>query len=168
MPVPNINSSSDSEIKSAQYKAALGCNKSNQTLINDKISNVGSILETELNKNKKEPGCKLNQTEKVQKLNEFAQKFGKEKNFTLLEVQKLQTYLSTALSRKKLQKVKDVTYDKTTGIIKAIPTLNFNSAEKRFTLKRSDRRTCTTKSLGLGKTRKRGVTDKIDTHNLKD
>ena len=92
-------------------------------------------------------------------------KLGKEKELSSSETNKLQTYLSTALSRKKLQKVKDVSYDKENGVIKSIPTLNFNTIEKRFTLKRSDRRTCTTKSLGPGKTRKRGVTDKIDTQS---
>ena len=165
MPVANTNSSSDSEIKSAQYQVALNSSKSNSTFKNDNLSDVGTILDTELTQNKKEPWCKLNQTEKVQKLNEFAKKMGKDKNLSQKEIKHLQTYLSTALSRKKLQKVKDVLYDKETGIIKSIPTLNFNSTEKRFTLKRSDRRTCTTKSLGLGKTRKRGVTDKIDTQS---
>ena len=165
MPVANTNTSSDSEIKSAQYQAALNSSKSNKTLNNDNLCNVGSILDSELNRNKKEPWCKLNQTEKVQKLNDFAVKLAKEKQFSLVETKKLQTYLSTALSRKKLQKVKDVSYDKENGVIKSIPTLNFNTTEKRFTLKRSDRRTCTTKSLGLGKTRKRGVTDKIDTQS---
>ena len=165
MPVANTNTSSDSEIKSAQYQAALNSSKSNKTLNNDNLCNVGSILDSELNRNKKEPWCKLNQTEKVQKLNDFAVKLAKEKEFSLSETKKLQTYLSTALSRKKLQKVKDVSYDKENGVIKSIPTLNFNTTEKRFTLKRSDRRTCTTKSLGLGKTRKRGVTDKIDTQS---
>ena len=165
MPVANTNTSSDSEIKSAQYQAALNSSKSNKTLNNDNLCNVGSILDSELNRNKKEPWCKLNQTEKVQKLNDFAVRLGKEKEFSLPETKKLQTYLSTALSRKKLQKVKDVSYDKENGVIKSIPTLNFNTIEKRFTLKRSDRRTCTTKSLGPGKTRKRGVTDKIDTQS---
>ena len=165
MPVANTNTSSDSEIKSAQYQAALNSSKSNKTLNNDNLSDVGSILDSELNRNKKEPWCKLNQTEKVQKLNDFAVKLAKEKELSLSETKKLQTYLSTALSRKKLQKVKDVSYDKENGVIKSIPTLNFNTTEKRFTLKRSDRRTCTTKSLGPGKTRKRGVTDKIDTQS---
>lgn len=165
MPVANTNTSSDSEIKSAQYQAALNSSKSNKTLNNDNLSDVGSILDSELNRNKKEPWCKLNQTEKVQKLNDFAVRLAKEKELSLSETKKLQTYLSTALSRKKLQKVKDVSYDKENGVIKSIPTLNFNTTEKRFTLKRSDRRTCTTKSLGPGKTRKRGVTDKIDTQS---
>ena len=165
MPVANTNTSSDSEIKSAQYQAALNSSKSNKTLNNDNLSDVGSILDSELNRNKKEPWCKLNQTEKVQKLNDFAVKLAKEKELSLSETKKLQTYLSTALSRKKLQKVKDVSYDKENGVIKSIPTLNFNTTEKRFTLKRSDHRTCTTKSLGPGKTRKRGVTDKIDTQS---
>ena len=165
MPVANTNSSNNSEIKSAQYQVALNSSKSNKIFSNDNISDVGSILDSELNQNKKEPWCKLNQTEKVQKLNDFAIKVGNDKNLSKKEIKNLQSYLSTALTRKKFQKVKDVLYDKESGIIKAIPTLNYSNTEKRFTLKRSERRTCTTKSLGPGKTRKRCITDKIESQS---
>ena len=44
MPVANTNTSSDSEIKSAQYQAALNSSKSNKTLNNDNLSISNNLL----------------------------------------------------------------------------------------------------------------------------
>lgn len=48
--------------------------------------------------------------------------------------QELKQYLKTALDRKKLQRIKDVVYDKEHGCIKDIPGLTFNK-KRNFTLK---------------------------------
>jgi hypothetical protein len=61
------------------------------------------------------------------------------------------------LDRKKLQRVKDVTYDVKTGRIKAIPGLTFNKNKHKFTLRRVDKKKSTLK--GLAPKRKK---DKID------
>lgn len=47
--------------------------------------------------------------------------------------------------------MKDVHCDKSTGKILSIPTLNFNSTTRKFTLKRCEKRVSTLKSLGKGK-----------------
>ena len=80
------------------------------------------------------------------------------------EAQSLKKYLAISLDRKKLQRVKDVLYDKALGSIKSIPSLHFNTTTRKFTLKRSEKRVSTLKSLGKGKTRKN---NKIDV-NIKD
>ena len=41
-----------------------------------------------------------------------------------------------ALDKKHLQKVKDVIYDKETGVIKNIPVLVFNNTTRKFYLKK--------------------------------
>jgi len=51
------------------------------------------------------------------------------------------------LDRKKFQRVKDVDYDKTTGEIKDIPAIFYNKPTKHFTLKNTDKRVSTLKSL---------------------
>ena len=51
------------------------------------------------------------------------------------------------MDRKRLTSIKDVTYDKDTGVIKTIPSLTFNPTTRKFTLKRSDKRTSTIKHL---------------------
>ena len=63
----------------------------------------------------------------------------------------LKQYLTLSLDKKKIQHVKDVLYDKATGKIKAIPSLHFNPATRKFTLKRCEKRVSTLKSLGRGK-----------------
>ena len=51
------------------------------------------------------------------------------------------------MNRKKLQRVKDVIYDKENGQIKEIPALQYTKANKHFTLKNIDKRISTVKSL---------------------
>ena len=55
--------------------------------------------------------------------------------------------MTTSLDQKKLSKTKDVVYDKTTGVIKSIPCLLFNTTHKKFTLKRCEKRQSTMRSL---------------------
>jgi hypothetical protein len=55
--------------------------------------------------------------------------------------------LKDCIDRKKLQRVKDVVYDKTNGSIKEIPALSYTKANKHFTLKNIDKRVSTLKSL---------------------
>jgi len=55
--------------------------------------------------------------------------------------------LKDCLDRKKLQRVKDVIYDKTEGVIKEIPALSYTKSSKHFTLKNLEKRVSTLKSL---------------------
>ena len=73
--------------------------------------------------------------------------------------------LSMGLERSRLAHVKDVNYDTSTGKIISIPYLSFESSNRKFTLKRNERRTSILKSLGPGKTRKK--LEKIEP-NIKD
>ena len=63
----------------------------------------------------------------------------------------LMNFMKDCLERKKLQKVKDVLYDKETGQIKDIPSLSYNKQTKHFTLKNLEKRISTLKSLPLAK-----------------
>ena len=55
--------------------------------------------------------------------------------------------MKDCLDRKKLQRVKDVIYDKTEGVIKEIPALSYTKSSKHFTLKNLEKRVSTLKSL---------------------
>ena len=57
------------------------------------------------------------------------------------------SFFKDCLDRKKFQRVKDVIYDKTTGLIKEIPALSYIKTTKHFTLKNIDKRVSTQKSL---------------------
>ena len=72
------------------------------------------------------------------------------------------TFLKDCLDKKKLQRVKDVIYDKTTGMVKEIPALHYVKSSKHFTLKNIDKRVSTLKSLAPKKVNK-SIKNKINT-----
>jgi len=112
------------------------------------INAIDEILENEKQKNKCDTWNKLDKTVKTQKLHAFAEKYGKEHNYPAKEVKTLKTFFSSCLEKSKLQKTKDVVYDKDTGEIMSIPALFFNSISHSFTLKIVDtKRVSTLKSL---------------------
>jgi len=110
--------------------------------------NIDSILENEKQKNKSDSWNKLDKTVKIQKLHAFAEKHGRENGYPVKEVKNLKVFFVDCLNKAKLQKTKDVVYDKETGEITAIPALFFNSITHNFTLKIMDsKRVSTLKSL---------------------
>ena len=122
----------------------------------------GDILDSESQRNSQAPWCRLNQTDKIAKLGAYASTVASEKQLTHVEETRLRAYLASALDKKRLQRARDVQYDQEAGIVRSVPALVFCGAERRFTLRRSDRRSCTTKCLGPGRTRKRPPAKKIE------
>ena len=109
---------------------------------------IDALLENEKQKNKCDSWNKLDKTIKTQKLHAFAEKYGKEHNYPAKDVKNLKTFFVGCLEKAKLQKTKDVVYDKDTGEITSIPALFFNSINHTFTLKIVDsKRVSTLKSL---------------------
>jgi hypothetical protein len=123
-------------------------------LANDKhMKNIDSFLEKESKKNKNDNWNKIDKTTKLKQFNEYVDNVIPAE-YTLCETESvaLKNYLEESLDKKKLQCVKDVIYDKTTGKIKGIPNLHFNPLTRKFTIKRNEKRASTLKSLGPGKT----------------
>lgn len=111
-------------------------------------SNLEKFLEDEKNINVNDSWCKLNKTVKTRKMADFVQAYKEEHDLTNEEADLLTAFLRDCLDRKKLQRVKDVLYDKETGTIKDIPALVFLKTSKHFTLKNMDtKRVSTLKSL---------------------
>jgi hypothetical protein len=109
---------------------------------------VDSILEKEKQHNKNDTWNKLDKTGKIQKLHAFAEKYGKTNNLPVKDIKSLKMFFIDCLEKLKLQKAKDVVYDKETREIISIPSLFFNIASKSFTLKIMDaKRVSTLKSL---------------------
>ena len=77
----------------------------------------------------------------------FAENYSKNKELDEEERNLLDIFLKDCLERKKIQRVKDVVYDKTTGEVTEIPSLFYNKSNKHFTLKNLDKRVSTLKSL---------------------
>jgi len=138
------------ELKNIKYKTMLlNGQPLQETKLSNDLSNLEHFLEFEKNNNVNEQWCKLNKTIKTKKLIEFVEFYKKEKNFNEEESQLLTLFLKDCIDKKKLQKVKDVTYDKINGVIKDIPSLCYTKSTKHFTLKNVDnKRISTLKSLG--------------------
>ena len=136
------------ELKNIKYKTMLlSGTPLQETKSSNDLSNLDKFLEQEKNNNKNEPWCKLDKTIKTKKLLDFVEIYAKEKSYDDNESNILINFLKECLDRKKLQRVKDVIYDKNLGKIKEIPALSYTKSTKHFTLKNIDKRVSTLKSL---------------------
>jgi hypothetical protein len=150
------------ELKNIKYKTMLlNGNPIVETKSSNNLSNLDSFLENEKNNSKNEPWNKLNKTIKTQKLITFVNTYKNEKKLTEEEEKALTSFLKDCLDKKKLIRVKDVVYDKVTGIVKDVPGLFYNKSNKHFTLKNMDKRVSTLKSLPSNKHNK-SLTDNSD------
>ena len=114
----------------------------------DSISDIDALLDSEKLYNKSESWNKLNKTMKIQKLHQYSEKYGKEQKYSAKEVKQLKRFFSESLDRDKLQKTKDVIYDKNTHEVSSVPGLVYNPTTRHFTLRVMDtKRVCTLKSL---------------------
>lgn len=140
------------ELKNIKYKTMILNGKPlKETNTNNDMANLEKFLEDEKNNNINEPWSKLNKTIKTQKIIEFVEQYKTSKNLNEDEKKQLLHFLKDCLDRKRLQRVKDVVYDKTTGTIKDIPSLFYNKTSKNFTLKNETKRVSTLKSLAQKK-----------------
>jgi hypothetical protein len=110
--------------------------------------NIDMLLDRETQHNKTENWNKLDKTAKIQKLTFFSEKYGKENHLSMKEIKKLKTFLVESLDKSKLQKTKDVLYNKETKEIISIPSLYLNTNTHNFSFKITDtKRVSTIKSL---------------------
>lgn len=116
-------------------------------------TDIDKLLETEKQQNKADAWNKLDKTVKIQKLHIFAEKYGKDNTLPIKDVKALKHFFSGSLEKNKLQKTKDVVYDKEKGCILSIPSLFFSISTRAFTLKQMDKRVSTLKSLTPSRSR---------------
>ena len=138
------------ELKNLKYKTMLLNGLPLQeikTSSSNDLTNLDKFLENEKNNNNNEPWCKLNKTIKTKKLQEYVEIYKEQNNLNQEEGDQLFLFLKDCIDRKKLQRVKDVIYDKENGTIKEIPALCYVKSNKHFTLKNIDKRVSTLKSL---------------------
>jgi hypothetical protein len=145
------------ELKNIKYQTMLL--NSNSKIVSNKTNsdNLDEILKNETDRNRKKPWSKLGRSTKIKKFHEFVDEYSKEQSLNCEEKTQLLAYLSKSLDRKKLQRVKDLTYDTKTQKIKAIPGLVFNKNKRKFTIRRVDRKRTTLKGLAPPKRRKNKI-----------
>ena len=148
---------------------------------NENTIDIDKFLEEEKESNTKSTWNKLNKINKINKLYLYAEKYGEEHKLSLVEIKELKKYLKLSLDRKKLQNLKEVSYDKENGVITKLVNLNYNKNTKKFTLRNIEKKTSTIKNLqkkppvskvtsktrkkSRDKTTKEKVKNKTKTHN---
>ena len=140
------------ELNNIKYKSMILNNNSRNNLspieTND-TSNINDFLEKEKKHHTGEHWSKLDKTIKMQKIRAFVEKYSIDNNLNQKDTKSLLAFLTTSLDQKKLSKTKDVVYDKSTGLIKSIPCLLFNQTQRKFTLKRVEKRQTTMRAVGV-------------------
>lgn len=126
------------------------------------LADLDKFLENEKINNSNEPWSKLDKTSKLKKLTYFAENYKHTNNLNEMEYEQLLLFFRDCLDKKRLQRVKDVNYNKESGEIKDIPGLCFNKISKNFTLKNIDKRVSTLK--GLTQKKKYGTVKNINTN----
>jgi len=140
------NNTNDPVQTEQKYKNVLVTPVNSSNEIN--YNTIDELLEREKQNNKNENWSKLDKTVKIQKLHEFAEKYGRENGLPVKDIKLLKQFFKDCLEKNKLQKTKDVTYDKESKEINGIPALHFNNSTRNFTLKIIDtKRVSTLKSL---------------------
>jgi len=149
--IPKKTALNDTDAKSVEKRGKqMGIYQpfTDTSFLKNEAVNIDQILEKEKQYNKTESWNKLDKTEKIQKLHTFAEKYGKDNSMPMKDVKGLKSFFKDCLEKNKLQKTKDVLYDKDTREIQSIPSLYFNQLNKNFTLKIMDtKRVSTLKSL---------------------
>ena len=134
------------DLKTNKYKTAT-INDEPQPQRESDMEILDRFLEDEKITNLNGPWCKLDKTIKLKKLLVFVEKYKEENHLQKEEELNLIEFFKDGLNKKKFNRVKDVIYDKTTGEVKSIPLLMYNTISKNFTLKSSDKRVSTLKGL---------------------
>jgi len=150
------------ELKNIKYKTMLINGVSlNESKASQSMHNLDKFLENEKNSSENEPWCKLNKTIKIKKISEYViDDYRQQHELDELECENLIKFLKDCLDRKKLQRIKDVIYDKENGTIKEIPALTYVRTTKHFTLKNIEKRISTLKSLPQNKSNKNSKSHK--------
>jgi hypothetical protein len=162
----NVKNETCNELKTIKYKSMMHNGAAwNEPKSSTNLSNLDKFLENEKISNSNEPWSKLDKTAKTRKLLTFAEKYRTEQNLTDPEYSKLVAFFKDCLDKKKLQRVKDVIYDKDTGEIKEVPALHFSKPTVHFTLKNIDKRISTIRSLAP---KKKGTAKNITDNDESD
>ena len=144
-----------------KYKNIMQPNSNAST--EDNYQNIDQLLEREKLHNKSETWNKLDKTVKIQKLHQYAEKYGREHALPVKEIKALKLFFVVCMDKSKLQKTKEVIYDKESREITSIPPLHFNSPTHSFTLKNMDiKRVSTIKSLTPKRNTERNLEDVVE------
>ena len=136
------------ELKNINYKNMLlkGSNLSNnEEKYDNKI--LDKFLEEECEISKKEHWLKLDKPDKLIKLKKYGNNLIEKYNLNDKEIISMNNFFNICIDLKKISKIKDIDYDKKSGIIINIPIILFNENNRTFYIKKCDKHISTVKSV---------------------
>jgi hypothetical protein len=135
------------ELKNLQYKTMLSGGSLKVETNTTDFNVLDKFLEDNKLHNLNENWTKMDNSTKIKKLTQFADKYIEDNQLTEEVHVKLISFLKESIDQKQLMRVKDVIYDKNTKEIKDIPSLYYNITNQTFYLKTDKNRLHTLKSL---------------------
>ena len=134
------------ELKNIKYQTMLINNNTSSLNTKENINDIEDFLFKEIQLNKKLPWSKLDQGLKLEHIRNFVKDYTLKNKLSENKEKILLKFLNSCMERKKLQRVKDVTYDISSGKIICIPNLLFNKITNKFILKKKEKKGCSTLS----------------------
>jgi cell division protein FtsI/penicillin-binding protein 2 len=133
--VEDNNSKVDNDDVKSSTTPPLQHQNQHQNNDNQRLKLLDTFLEDDKKRNLKDNWSKLDRATKISKLVSFVSKYSdKEKLSSEMET-KLLAFLKECLVNKRLQRIKDVVYDKVEGVLHDIPGLYYNEEHQQFYLK---------------------------------
>ena len=127
------------ELKNIKYQTMLINNNTSSLNTKENINDIEDFLFKEIQLNKKLPWSKLDQGLKLEHIRNFVKDYTLTNKLSENKEKILSKFLNSCMERKKLQRVKDVTYDISSGKIICIPNLLFNKITNKFILKKKEK-----------------------------
>lgn len=156
------------ELKNIKYQTMLINNNSSNFHTRENINNIEDFLFKEIELNKKLPWSKLDQGLKLKHMRAFIKEYVVLNELSDKKEQILSNFLKSCMERKKLQRIKDVTYDISCGKIICIPTLQYNKVSNKFVLKKKEKNGASTLSCLAPKPRSKRRKNKLKRKTTKD
>lgn len=135
------------ELKNIKYQNMLLSNSKMSSDAVENINNIEFFLNKEKDQNKNKPWNKIGKTKKIKIINNFIKSYTKKHKLDKNKSVSLKTFLHNCVERKKLQKIKDVNYNKEKEVIIDIPNLNYSEKTNKFYIKKSEKKMSTLKHL---------------------
>ena len=105
---------------------------------NNQNEEINNYLLQEIETNKKEIWSKLNNSIRLNKVNEYTEELLKDEySLNTEEINDTKKYLSELLEKKMINKNNDVVYDKDKEKLSKINHLNFNNKTRKFYIKKN-------------------------------
>lgn len=136
------------ELKNINYKNMLlkGSNLSNNE---EKYDNnfLDKFLEEESEMSRKKHWLKLDNPDKLIKLKNYGNIFIDNYKLNDKEIVSMNNFFNSCIDLKKINKIKDIEYDKDSGTILNIPIILFNENNRSFYIKKCEKHVSTVKSI---------------------